>query len=130
MREESGLEPVPYQWATAGYMGAIMSGRTICGILFGGTVYLGYLNGLNTKYPPEVNDERRTKAIQSVGNLFNGFIERFRETDCQTLTGCDWSRKEDIKRYFEDKIYQDTCYLQFEYVVEKCLSEKKNADHR
>ena len=43
MREDIGLEPAPYQWATVGYMGAIMSGRTICGILFGGTVYLGYL---------------------------------------------------------------------------------------
>jgi hypothetical protein len=109
-------------------MGAIMSGRTICGALFGGAVYLGYLKGINTADAPKLKDARRTKAIQSVGGLYNGFIERFRETDCQTLTGCDWSRKEDVKRYFKDEIYKDTCFRQFEYVIEKCISEKEIAD--
>ena len=36
-------------------------------------------------------------------------------------TGCDWSNKEDIKRYFKDQIYKDTCYRQFEWAVRRKL---------
>ena len=107
-------------------MGAINSGKTICGVLFGGSIYLGYLNGINATNAPALKDKRRLKAIQSVNELFNGFINRFGETDCTTLTGCDWSKKQDIKRYLKDQIYKDTCFHQFEYVVEKCMTEKSS----
>ena len=105
-------------------MGAINSGKTICGILFGASIYLGFLNGKDSTNAPELKDEGRLKAIKSVNELFNGFINQFGETDCTALTGCDWSKKEDIKRYFKDEIYKDTCFRQFEYVIEKCINEK------
>ena len=134
MREDKGWDATPYQWATAGYMGAINSGRTICGILFGGSIYLGFLNGKDATDAFELKDKRRLNAIKSVNELFNGFVNQFGESDCTTLTGCDWSKKEDIKRYFKvcftvgpetkrEQIYKDTCYRQFEYVVEKCINE-------
>jgi hypothetical protein len=66
---------------------------------------------------PGVKDEQRKQAIASVRDLFQGFKENFGDTDCRTLTGCDWSKKEDIKRYRNEKIYQNTCYPQFEYVL-------------
>ena len=116
--------PHHIKWATAGYMGAINSGRTICGVLFGASIYLGYLNGLNATDAPKLKDERRLSAIKSVNKLFNGFTEKFWETDCTKLTGCDWSKEEDVKRYFEDQVYRDTCYKQFKYVLEKCIDEK------
>jgi len=132
MREDTGWDAAQYQWATAGYMGAINSGKTICGVLFGGSIYIGFLNGANSTGAPEIKDERRLNAIKSVNELFNGFTHRFGETDCTTLTGCDWSKKEDIKRYFKDEIYKNTCFRQFEYVVEKCIAEKSsmNPDSR
>ena len=77
---------------------------------------------------PELMDERRLKAIKPVDKLFNGFINRIWETDCKALTGCDWSKKEDIDRYFKDEIYKDTCFRQFEYVIEKCINEKAMAN--
>jgi hypothetical protein len=123
LREVKGWDPSPYQWATSGYMGAISSGRTICGILFGAVVYLGYLNGIDETGAPAVNDDKRKAAIKSVENLFVGFDKRFGHTDCRTLTGCDWSKQEDIKRYRQEQIYKDTCYPQFEYVLEKCLNQ-------
>ena len=107
-------------------MGAINSGKTICGVLFGGSIYLGFLNGMGATNAPELEDEGRLKAIKSVNELFNGFIKRFWETDCTALTGCDWSKKEDINRYFKEEIYKDTCFRQFEYVIEKCLAEKSS----
>ena len=127
MREDRGWDATPYQWATAGYMGAINSGKTICGILFGASIYMGFLNGIGATNAPELNDKRRLKAIKSVNDLFNGFINQFGETDCTALTGCDWGKKEDIKRYFKDEIYKDTCFRQFEYVIEKCINEKAMA---
>ncbi|MBW2410661.1 MAG: C_GCAxxG_C_C family protein [Deltaproteobacteria bacterium] len=123
MREVKGWNAVPYQWATAGYSGAIGSGRTICGILFGAAVYLGYLSGVDATGVPEVKDERRKKAIASVNHVFQGFKEKFGDTDCKTLTGCDWSKKEDIKRYRNEKIYKNTCYPQFEYVLAELIQK-------
>ena len=117
MREVKGWDPNPYQWATVGYSGAIETGRTICGILFGAAVYLGYLSGVGATGVPDVKDKQRKQAISAVRDLFNGFREKFGDTDCKTLTGCDWSRKEDIKRYRSEKIYKHTCYPQFEYVL-------------
>lgn len=109
-------------------MGAINSGKTICGVLFGASIYLGYLSGIGSTDAPDLKDEKRVNAIRSVNELFNEFIERFGETDCRALTGCDWSKKEDIKRYFKDEIYKDTCFRQFEYAVEKCINEKSLAN--
>lgn len=102
-------------------MGAVNSGKTICGVLFGGSIYLGFLYGSNSAEAPTLKDERRLKAIASVKELFNGFIEQFGKTDCTSLTGCDWSKKEDIDRYREEQIYKETCFPQFKYVVKKCL---------
>ena len=128
MREDTGWDATPYQWATAGYAGAINSGKTTCGILFGASIYLGFLNGMDSTDAPELMDAKRLKAIKSVDELFNGFINRFAETDCTTLTGCDWSKKDDVKRYFKDEIYKDTCFRQFEYVIEKCIAEKSSVN--
>ena len=126
MREDIGWDATPYQWATAGYMGAINSGRTICGVLFGGSIYIGFLNGIDSTDAPKLKDKRRMNAIKSVNELFNGFTNQFGKTDCTTLTGCDWSKPEDIKRYFKDEVYKDTCFRQFEYVIEKCIAEKSS----
>lgn len=121
LRESKNWSATPHQWAAVGYAGAVRSGKTICGILFGATIYLGYLSGIDATDAPKIRDRRRKKAIASVEDLFNGFSKRFGHTDCRSLTGCDWTRKKDIKRFFKDEVYKDTCFHQFEYVVEKCM---------
>ena len=128
LREIEGWGPLPYQWATAGYKGAIATGRTICGILFGGSVFLGNLSGMNATHAPEVKDEMRNRAIESVHDLFQGFIEQFGDTDCRTLTGCDWSKKEDSERYYKEEVYKGTCYRFFEYVLAGCLDRMASTD--
>jgi len=57
MREDTGWDAIPYQWATAGYMGAINSRKTICGVLFGASIYIGFLNGANSTDAPKIKDE-------------------------------------------------------------------------
>ena len=123
MREKMGWDPSPYQWAATGYSGAIGSGRTICGFLFGGAVTLGYLHGTNATRAPDINDEKRTQAIKAVNELFRGFMERFGDTDCQTLTGCNFSIKEDQERYRKEEVYKDKCFHFFEYVLGQCLDK-------
>ena len=123
LREVKNWDPIPYQWATVGYGGAIDTGKTICGILFGGTVYLGYLSGINASGVPEVKDKNRKAAIESVRHLYQGFIEKFGDSDCKALTGCDWSKKEDVKRYFKEKVYKNICYPQFEYVLAELMEK-------
>jgi hypothetical protein len=104
-------------------MGAINTGRTICGILFGGSIFLGFHHGSDAAGAPEVNDEKRSRAIASVNGLFQGFIDRFSDTDCKTLTGCDFSKKEDVDRYIQEEVYKDKCFKYFEYVLARCLGE-------
>ena len=122
MREKKSWAATPYQWAAVGFKGAVMSGKTTCGILFGAMIYLGYLHGINATGAPGHRDRRRKRAIASVEALFKGFSKQFGHTDCQTLTGCDWTRKRDLKRYYKEEIYKDTCFQQFKYVVEKCIA--------
>lgn len=123
LQESKGWDPSRYQWATTGYDGAIRTGRTICGILFGATVFLGYLHGVNATQAPEINDERRSRAIESVQGLFRGFVENFGDTDCRTLTGCDWSNEKDIERYMKEEVYKETCFKYFHYVLAQCLDQ-------
>jgi len=123
LRETVGWNAIPYQWAAAGYMGAIDSGKTICGFLFGGSVFLGYLSGAKATEAPTLEHDGRARAIASVKGLFQGFIERFGTTDCCMLTGCDFSQKTDARRYFKEKIYENTCYRHFEYVLKQCLAQ-------
>jgi hypothetical protein len=120
--EEAGLGITPCQWAAAGYMGAIKSGKTICGCLFGGTVFLGYLQGINRDPMPEIENEQRSHVIASVENLFRGFIEQFGDTDCFTLTGCDWGNRRDVVRYFKEEVYTKTCYRFMQYVLGYCMN--------
>jgi hypothetical protein len=116
------MDSSPSPWIAAGYEGALNTGRSICGQLYGATAFLGYLSGKNEKHAPGVEDEARKNAIKLVKNLFQGFIDRFEDTDCQTLTGCDWSKKADQVRFMEEKIYERTCLPQLEYVFSECLA--------
>ena len=121
--EAQGWDPSRYHWATAGYAGAIRSGRTTCGLLFGATIFLGLLQGEDAAQAPEIGSEGRSQAIASVNGLYCGFIEQFGDTDCRALTGCDWSSREDVKRYFREEVYTTTCYRCFEYVLGQCLDQ-------
>lgn len=72
---------------------------------------------------PEANDKKRNQAIKSVNDLFQGFLEQFGDTDCQNLTGCDWSKKEDRELYYKKELYKGTCYRFYEYALARCLDE-------
>ncbi len=56
-----------------------------------------------------------------VNHLGRGFITCFGDTDCQTLSGCDWGVAEDVRRYYKDEVFSTVCLRQWEYVLEKCL---------
>ncbi len=113
------------QWAAAGYLGAIKEQKTICGTLFGGTVFLGLFHGGDAAQVPGIEDDRRSRAIESVQGLFQGFLARFGATDCFTLTGCDWSDEESVKRYIEE-VYQQKCLKFLEYVLAYCLDQQES----
>ena len=116
------MDEVPCQWAAAGYLGAIETGKTICGQLFGAAIFLGYLSGENAEEVPGVKDAQRLRAIESVSGLFKGFIDKFGSNDCQTLIGCNYGKKEDRERFLSEKIYERACLPQLEYVLSQCLT--------
>lgn len=110
-------------------MGAISSGKTICGTLFAGTVFLGCLHGVGAADVPQIQDPRRSRAIVSVKDLFQGFTGLFGDTDCQSLTGCDWGKPEDVQRYREGEVFQVKCRHYIRHVLAQCLSRSAAAGH-
>ena len=125
LRETVDFSGVPYQWAAAGYLGAIQSegSKTICGLLYGSTAFLGFLCGRDEIAEPAVEDPKRKQAIAAVNGLFSGFLERFGATECHALTQCDHSIPEEVDRFYRDELYRDSCLPQLEYVLSYCLGQ-------
>ncbi len=70
-----------YSWATGGYMGAILSGQTTCGLLIGSSVAIGLRCGQGMDGVPEEHEGDRNSAIQAVGELYRDFLKEFDRTD-------------------------------------------------
>jgi hypothetical protein len=119
------LPAASHQWAAAGYQGAIRSGgsKTICGILYGSTAFLGFLHGRDQAAEPAVDDPERKQAIAAVNGLFEEFLERFGATECHALTGCDHSVPEETDRFYRNEVYRDSCLPQLEFVLSYCLEQ-------
>jgi len=62
-----------------------------------------------------IDKRRRNMADERMQALWKKGVQLMGEK----YTRGDWSKKRDIKRYFKDEIYKDTCFRQLEYVVEK-----------
>ncbi|MFW9902987.1 MAG: C-GCAxxG-C-C family (seleno)protein [Candidatus Thorarchaeota archaeon] len=117
-----GLPLEEYSWATGGYLGAIMSGETTCGLLIGSSVALGFRCGLGKDGVPEMYENERNKVIQAVGELYNGFLKEFSSTKCKKLSRTDFSKGEEIGVYLATKGWKQTCDIFLEYVLRKCKS--------
>ncbi len=107
-------------WATAGYMGAISTGQTTCGLLIGCSVAIGLKCGNGRDGVPEEHASDRDRAIESVESLYRDFLKQFGSTDCRTLSGCDYSNSEDIARRFQNKEWKDTCDIFLKFVMTRC----------
>jgi len=110
-----------YSWATAGYMGAILSGQTTCGLLIGSSIAIGLRCGQGKKNIPEEHEGERDKAIHAVGELYGDFLKEFGSTDCRTLSHCDFSNPEDLARYVQHKGWKNTCDLFLKFVMNRCV---------
>ncbi len=111
-----------YSWATGGYLGAILSGETTCGLLIGSSIALSYLYGRGTNDIPEKCEDERNKAIQVVGELYRYFLEEFGSTKCKELCKVDFSKGEEIGEYISTKGWKQTCDIFLEFVLRKCVS--------
>ncbi|UCG00990.1 MAG: C_GCAxxG_C_C family protein [Candidatus Heimdallarchaeota archaeon] len=111
-----------YSWATGGYLGAIMSGKTTCGLLIGSSVAIGFRCGQGKEKVPEECDDERNKAVQAVGELYSDFLEKFGSTKCKELSRTDFSKGEELGQYLATKGWKQTCDIFLDYVLRKCKS--------
>ncbi len=109
-------------WAAAGYLGAIMSGQTVCGTLIGAAAALGFKCGAEKEGTPEENGSVRSCTVEAVGKLYRDFIDEFGSTDCATLCHCDFTSADDVTNYIENKGWKDTCDHFLEFVLKKCAT--------
>jgi len=111
-----------YSWATAGYMGAIRSGQTTCGLLIGSSIAIGLRCGQGKKEIPEEHESERGKAILAVEELYNDFLKKFGSTECKALNqGVDFSNEEEMLQWAIEKRYKQTCDDFLKFVFEKCV---------
>jgi hypothetical protein len=116
-----------HSWAAAGYLGAINSGQTTCGLLIGSSIAIGLRNGKEQNCLPIENKTLRDKAIKEVNKLYNDFINKFKSTNCKKLTSCDFSKPEDLTKYTEKEIYKEKCFVFFKFVMNRFIEiEKQN----
>jgi hypothetical protein len=109
-------------WATAGYMGAITSGQTTCGLLIGSSIAIGLRCGQGKKEIPEEHESERGKAILAVEELYNDFLKKFGSTECKALNqGANFSNQEEMIQWAIDKRYKQTCDVFLKFVFEKCV---------
>ena len=113
-------------WATGGYMGAIQSGKTTCGLLIGSGCAISLRIGSETGLIPEESDKKRKKAIRAVRKLYRDFVKEFGSSDCKTLCGCDFSKVKDTVQYVATEAWKSTCDVQLKFVMAFCqkMAEK------
>lgn len=109
-------------WGTAGYLGAIGSGNTTCGLLIGSSIAIGLKCGHGNQGIPEQNNDDREKAIQAVNELYNEFLTKFGSTDCQTLNKVDFRKGEEITEWMIQKGWKQTCDIFLNFTIKKCQS--------
>ncbi len=114
-----------YSWATAGYLGAIESGKTTCGLLIGSSIAIGLRSGQGKNCYPLEDTEERNITVKAVKKLYRDFLEKFHTTECKTLTGCDFSKSEDSIRYIDEEIYKDKCFAFFNFVMNRFIEMEK-----
>ncbi|MHA1907175.1 MAG: C-GCAxxG-C-C family (seleno)protein [Candidatus Thorarchaeota archaeon] len=98
-----------FTWATAGYLGAILSGETTCGLLIGSSVAIGFRCGRGLDSIPEEHPEERGNAIEAVTALYAEFQENFGSTACKTLSKVDFSDGDQLGEYIMEKKWKSTC---------------------
>ena len=113
-------------WATAGYLGAILSGETTCGLLIGSSVAIGLKCGLGKDSVPEDYPEERGNAIEIVSELYKDFKEKFGSTSCKTLSTVDFSDGDQLGEYIVEKKWKSTCDLFLDYTIKKLYSMSEN----
>ncbi len=116
------LPPEEYSWATGGYLGAILSGETTCGLLIGSTIAIGFRCGQGKEEIPEKCEDERNMAIQAVGELYNDFLEEFGSTKCKELSKVDFRKGEEIAQYIETKGWKQTCDKFLDFVMTRSVS--------
>jgi hypothetical protein len=109
-------------WATSGYLGAIGSGNTTCGLLIGSSIGIGLRCGQEVNGIPEQNEDSREKAIQAVNELYNAFLTEFGSTDCKTLNKVDFRKGEEITDWMIQRGWKQTCDIFLNFTIRKCQS--------
>ncbi|NQU65834.1 MAG: C_GCAxxG_C_C family protein [SAR324 cluster bacterium] len=117
-----------YSWATAGYSGAINSGKTTCGLLIGCSIAIGLRHGKDFNCIPLEEPSVREKAIAEVKGLYGDFIDHFKFSDCQTLIQCDFSKPGEKERFQDEKLYVNACYLFFNHIMARFVEADKIAE--
>ena len=104
-------------WATAGYMGAIQSGKTTCGLLIGSSCAMGFRLGQNLNSIPEDTSKIRNKNIRMVKRFYKAFIKEFGSTECKELCKIDFSNPEDAANYLISQGWKSTCDIFLNWVM-------------
>ncbi len=112
--------PKGNSWATAGYLGAITSGQTTCGLLIGSSIAIGLRCGQGINGIPEEHETERSRVIQAVNELYTEFLKKFNSTECKTLNRTDFTLPEELAKWMMTKGWKQTCDVFLGFTMQKC----------
>ncbi|MHA1700078.1 MAG: C-GCAxxG-C-C family (seleno)protein [Promethearchaeota archaeon] len=107
-------------WATAGYLGAIETGKTTCGLLIGACCAIGFRCSQDKNGPPQDHERTRKRAVVAVRRLYKAFLKNFKSVECKTLSKCDFSKSDDVAKYLQERRWRSTCDIYLQFVLSRC----------
>jgi len=125
LQEIWDMSSVQESWATSGYLGAINSGQTTCGLLIGCSVAIGLRAGKEKTCFPLEDEKERNKAVAAVHLMYEDFLHEFKSTQCQELTECNFSQEPDQERYVKEEVYKNRCFKYFNFIMNRFIEMEK-----
>ncbi len=122
------MSSVQDSWATSGYLGAINTGQTTCGLLIGSSVALGLRAGKGKTCFPMEDEKERNSAIAAVHLMYEDFLHEFKSTQCQELTECDFSKAADGERYMKEEVYKHKCFKYLDFIMKRFVEMEKQKE--
>jgi C_GCAxxG_C_C family probable redox protein len=119
MWEAYGLKNEDFLWAGTAFRGGIAGQQqATCGAVAAAALALGLKNRRSLNDKEKVERAQKT-ANEDAAELVKSFTQKFGAVTCIGLTGVDFSNEKAMKQAVAAGLFEEKCYKQAQFVIEK-----------